>query len=293
MFLFGYVRPCKPQLLMGDYEIYQGFYCGLCRVSGQKYGIAARMLLNYDFVFLGMLEYGMNGESCTLKSCRCTVNPLKKTPCLCGDDILEYTAACECLLVYHKLCDDISDSGIFRKILSVILQLMLKKGYNKAAEKYPELAEYIAAQMKEQVRIECNKDASLDMAAEPSAKILGEIASYLGHDNDDKAYLRRFGYMLGRYIYISDAYDDYEKDIKRGDFNPLKRYGESMEDITRRTSECINLTLGAMSDAYVHLEIKRFKAILDNIVFIGLKSNFCNIVNSKSGKGKCTNERSL
>ena len=91
---------------------------------------------------------------------------------------------------------------------------------------------------------------------------------------------------------VNKAYD-YEKDIKRGDFNPLKRYGESMEDITRRTSECINLTLGAMSDAYVHLDIKRFKAILDNIVYIGLKSNFCNIVNSKIGKGKCTNERPL
>lgn len=293
MILFGYIKPCKPQLLMGDYEIYHGFYCGLCKVSGQKYGLAARMLLNYDFVFLGMLEYGMNSKSCTLKSCRCTVNPLKKTPCLCGDYILEYTAACECLLVYHKLADDISDSGVFRKILSVILSLMLKKGYKKASKEYPELAEYIAAQMKEQGRIEDAQNASLDMAAEPSAKILGEIASYLGKDNEEKAYLRRFGYMLGRFIYISDAYDDYEKDIKRGDFNPLRIYGSSIEEITQKSSECINMTLGAMSDAYVHLDIKRFKPIIDNIVYLGLKNNFDSIVNIKNGKGKCTNERSL
>lgn len=291
--MFGYIKPCKPQLLMGDYEIYRGFYCGLCKVLGERYGFAARMMLSYDFVFLGMLEYGMNGESCTLKSCRCAVNPLKKTPCLCGDDILDFTAACECILVYHKVSDDIADGAIFRKISSGVVQLMLKRGYNKAAKEYPELAEYIAVQMKEQGRIESSRDASLDMAAEPSAKILGEIASYLGRNDDEKAYLRRFGYMLGRYIYISDAYDDYEKDIKRGGFNPLKRYGGSIDDITRRASQCINLTLGAMADAYVHLDIKRFKPILDNIVYMGLRNNFDEIVRSKTVKGKCTDERPL
>ena len=37
-------------------------------------------------------------------------------------------------------------------------------------------------------------------------------------------YLRKFGFFLGKFIYIMDAYDDLEKDLKNGSYNPLNRF---------------------------------------------------------------------
>ena len=38
--------------------------------------------------------------------------------------------------------------------------------------------------------------------------------------------MRRFGFFLGKFIYLMDAYEDVETDIRNGTPNPLKgRYG--------------------------------------------------------------------
>ena len=34
--------------------------------------------------------------------------------------------------------------------------------------------------------------------------------------------LRDMGFYLGKFIYIMDAYDDIEKDLKKGTFNPFQ-----------------------------------------------------------------------
>ena len=33
--------------------------------------------------------------------------------------------------------------------------------------------------------------------------------------------LRRMGFYLGKFIYLLDAYDDVEKDVKSGNYNPF------------------------------------------------------------------------
>ena len=43
--MFGYVTVNKPELKFKEFDMYQAYYCGLCRVLREKYGlnkIAAR-----------------------------------------------------------------------------------------------------------------------------------------------------------------------------------------------------------------------------------------------------------
>lgn len=48
--MFGYVRP--PQDLPEEEQKRFGrVYCGLCHTLGERYGTAARFILNYDFTF--------------------------------------------------------------------------------------------------------------------------------------------------------------------------------------------------------------------------------------------------
>ena len=53
--MFGYVRPADGHLTAEDKSRFQAAYCGLCRSLGRRYGLAARMILNYDLAFLAML----------------------------------------------------------------------------------------------------------------------------------------------------------------------------------------------------------------------------------------------
>ena len=287
--MFGYVKPFKPHLRICEYETYKAVYCGLCKTLGKTYGIAARMTLSYDFAFLGLMALAMNDSEAEIVQCRCAAHPFKKQPCMRSADGLEYTAAAASILIYHKIKDDADDRRFLGKLGPLFMLGATKKAYKKASEAYPELADYISKQIKRQERLEKNNCKSIDRAAEPFSNILGEIASGLSENKEEKRVLHRFGYLLGRFIYIADAFDDVEKDFKANGFNPLIRGNKTINDLTMpeirtKAEDSVNFTLGALADCYVQLELKRFKPIIDNIVYMGLKNAFYDIVNEKVEK---------
>ena len=287
--MFGYVKPFKPHMRICEYETYKAVYCGLCKTLGKTYGMAARMTLSYDFAFLGLMALALNDSRAEITSCACMAHPFKKSPCMKSESGLEYTSAAASILIYHKIEDDFADKHFFGKLPPLFMLGVTKGAYKKAAASYPGLAEYVSAQMKDQAELEKNDCRSIDRAADPFSNILGEIAAGLSEDTDEKRILRRFGSLLGRFIYITDAFDDLEKDLRKNGFNPLITgnstiNGLDLSEIKARTSDSINFTLGALADCYVQLELKRFKPIIDNIVYMGLKNAFYDIVNEKVDK---------
>ena len=61
---------------------------------------------------------------------------------------------------------------------------------------------------------------SPDMVAEPFAKMLEELSSVALKDKSSAASKKLFDYV-GKWIYLVDALDDYDKDVKKGNYNPL------------------------------------------------------------------------
>lgn len=270
-----------------EFETYKAVYCGLCKILGQQYGFVARMTLSYDFAFLGLMALAVSDSfPAEVEPQRCIAHPWRKTPCLKASEGLEYTAAAAEILIHNKIADDVHDKKFFGKLGAKFMLLITKKAYQKAREKYPDLAEYVAEQMKRQAKLEKDNCKSIDRASEPSSNILGEIAAGLTEDEEQKRILRRFGYLLGRYVYIADAFDDVEKDFHSGGFNPLI-WGNptindlDLPDVQKRTEDSVNFTLGALADSYVQLDIKRFKPITDNIVYLGLKNTFYDLIRKK------------
>lgn len=49
--MFGYVHISPDKLTEEESARYRACYCGLCHTLGQRYGLTARMILNYDLVF--------------------------------------------------------------------------------------------------------------------------------------------------------------------------------------------------------------------------------------------------
>lgn len=289
--MFGYVKPFKPHMRISEYETYQAACCGLCKVMGKDYGFTVKMSLSCDFAFLGLMALAMNDCPAEIEQQRFLAHPFKKIPCLCADEGLEFTAAAASILIYSKIKDDEEDRRFIGKLGSKIMLGLTKKAYKKAAEKYPDLAEYVSEQLKTKAKLEKENCKSIDKASEPYSNILAEIASRLSDDAGQKPILRRFGYLLGRYIYIADAFDSVEKDFHKRGFNPLILGNYVVNDLNlpevqKKTEDSVNFTLGALADCYVQLEIKRFKPIIDNIVYLGLKNAFYDLIKKKAEKNE-------
>ena len=106
------------------------------------------------------------------------------------------------------------------------------------------------------------------------ASALTVISAYykLKDDLSDSGFFKRLAVRLikpffGRWIYLIDAADDLEKDIKKNNFNPFKN--TDVEDIKEFQTALLNQSLARAYDAYNLITIVDFKGIFDNMMLYG------------------------
>ena len=128
--------------------------------------------------------------------------------------------------------------------------------------------------------MEDKKSSLSDEAAEPTAKFLSEIISLGGTEENEKV-LRRFGYLLGRYIYLCDALDDLEDDLKKGNYNPFIYGGENAAE---NAKSVLFMTTAELGDDLELLELDKYKEIVENTVWLGLTYEVERIINKKGGE---------
>ncbi|MBQ3566153.1 MAG: hypothetical protein IJA12_03125 [Oscillospiraceae bacterium] len=287
--MFGYIRPFKPYMRYFEYEIYSSFYCGLCKTLGKSYGQIFRLMLSYDFTFLGVLDNAYHMRCNKIAKKHCIVHPFKKKNCLCCGENLDYTSAAAVISVYHKVCDEIADRSAVASLFFRGLRRIMNRSYRKAAEKYPVVAEKTEYYMKMQTEVEKEKCPSIDRACDPTAQIMSVIAENISDNPEDRKNLAGFGYHLGRFIYIADAYDDISKDKKSGNYNPLLLNFENINDAKEFAVSNINMSLAQASEFYTRLDISKFREILDNVVYLGLPNfNKFNRKEQKKFRNKIT-----
>lgn len=272
--MFGYIRFSKGELKINEYETYRAVYCSLCKYLGKHYGILSRFTLSYDFTFLSLLNLGMADVCPEYKKGRCTFNPLKKCNyCKTADD-LAFPAAAATISFYYKLADNVADSKGIKKAAFGFLKLLFKGKHKKAAAKYPEIEKIISEYIKEQAAFEKGNSGSLDGAAHPTAKALGEVLSYSGKTEPQKRALERMGYCLGRYIYLLDAACDIEKDIKSGNFNVLKADCNTKEQAANKIIPQLYFSVNEACKAFELIDLKRYRTIMGNVLYLGLEETF-------------------
>lgn len=291
--MFGYIKPYKPELKVIEFDTYKAVYCGLCKQLGKVYGPFARLTLSYDFAFLSMLSLGVAKECPGFRRESCAANPLKKKPCLLACDDSRFAASAAMVMLYYKIRDNYDDGGLLQKLGATLLLPWANRARKKASKLYPRMDQVIGREMEKQRELEARDDTTVDGAAEPSARALAEIAGMIPAEENDSRVLYRLGYLVGRWVYLVDALDDLEEDLKRGGFNPyLKKFGLSKEsgtglDLTEVKSYAvgaIHLTAGELSNTYELLTLKRYKPILDNIIYLGLKDTLDKVIKGETKK---------
>ena len=205
-----------------DGVLYKALYCGLCKSIGAACGQRARFGLSYDTTFLSALLHNIKNTDVKIQNSRCILHPVVKRPMAADDEITRAVACLNTALAYFKLCDDVEDEkkGRMRRSL-------LHKGMKKADALHPQIGAIIRRRMKELSALEKKKCASLDMAADPFANMMAEISDYCLGEYATEA-TRGLCYGIGKWVYLIDALDDYDKDVKKGYYNPFyESFGEA------------------------------------------------------------------
>lgn len=292
--MFGYIKPLKPQLRICEYDTYKAVYCGLCKQLGGSYGFAARFTLSYDFAFLSMLSMALEKDPPSFCKERCFANPLRKKFCCKLNESSRFSACTAMVMLYYKVEDNYRDSGFWGKALMLTLKPFAANARKRALAQYPVLDRIIGGMMTQQFALEQAGCTSIDEAAEPSAQCLGQIFELLGKDEAQRRVLMRMGYLLGRWVYLIDAVDDLEDDRKSGSYNVFLAAQENAppggtEEACAQTVASLNQTAAEIAKTYELLELQRYRPILDNIIYLGLK-NSLNLIEEKRSN---THDRSL
>ncbi len=218
--MIGYVSPNLPYLYLKDLRLYNSAYCGLCKSIGATCGQVARFTLNYDVTFLSIVLHNLLGVDITVNEERCVTHWFKKRPIAKRDQLTDEIACVNVMIAYYNVQDDVIDQGKHKSVYK-----LLKKGYKKAVKRFPEYEAIFKRNLDEVHELENLKSDSIDMVSDSSAKLLRDIVRQLLKDKSTE-YTDAFSYNLGKWVYLVDALDDYDKDKKNGNFNVfLNAYG--------------------------------------------------------------------
>ena len=277
--MLGYVVPDKPELKIREFELYSGYYCGICKSVKQRYGQIPRLVLNYDSVFLALVLGALHPSLEEIKQERCPIHPLKKRTVVYNEPAVDYAADMMLLLAYFKLSDDQRDEGGFKPAAGLAV---MKPTYKKLMKSYRKKCIMIQRRLDELTILEEQKCASLDQAAEPFAKLMEEVFApdALINDRGVLELLRKIGYHTGKWIYLIDAYDDLEENASDESYNPLliqwkyRSDQEEMSDFRNRIKERVEFNLlyylAELSEAWDRLGILRNRELVENIIYSGL-----------------------
>lgn len=258
--MFGYVVANKSELKFKEFDIYRGYYCGLCHSLKSRHGIAGQMTLTYDMTFLAILLSSLYEPDTTKKLQRCVVHPIKKHLSI-TNTYTDYVADMNVLLSYFKAMDDWHDD---KSLLKLAFAKIIKSN-----SIYPDKASSIKELLERLSQYESHNETNIDLVS----GVFGEIMSilFVPHEDVWAPHLKRMGFFLGKFIYILDAYDDLEKDIKRNNYNPFKDICKD-DNFDDRIKSMLTLMMAECSKAFEMLPIIENAEILRNILYSGVWS---------------------
>ena len=260
--MFGYLV-YNPEKISGeDKNTYQECYCGLCNRLYEKYGLAGRNTLSYDLTFVTLLLTAVYDSPKISGEERCFVHPIKKHP-YWYNDITEFTADMNLVLSYYKMLDDYYDDNNHRAFNAA---KKLENNVNAIRSRYPEQMKVIEKCLTDNMEMEKANVTNPDVPANCFGYLLAQVFTF--KQDDLTPALQKFGFYLGKFIYLMDAYMDLKDDLKKQRYNPL---------ISLDTSNFVETLEAVIADCtaeYEKLPVTSYKNILDNVLYSGVWSAY-------------------
>ncbi len=283
--MFGYIKTDTPNMYVKDTVLYKALYCGLCKSIGKICGTKGRFCLNYDLAFLSALLHNLADIDVKIEQQKCVLHQIKKRPIALTDNLSEKIGALNVILAYHKLNDDVVDLNKGR-----VKRTFFKSAYKKAKKFTPELDAIVTKMYKGLSSYEKKNDDSIDRVADFFGTMMEDCVKYLLRDKFSDS-VGVFSYHVGKWIYLIDALDDFDKDRKNKNYNVfVNLYPDctsKLELLQSHNEDVTNLfavLLGQINDSARELDYKFNHDLTDNIIFKGLREQTKNIMENKKCK---------
>ena len=278
--MFGYVVMNKPEIKFKDFDMYRSFYCGLCRELKERYGLSGQITLTYDMTFVILLLSGLYEPPTKKGSTRCIVHPVRRQP-VRKNAITEYAADMNIFLTYYKCKDDWNDE---RSIPGLVFGKLLENKEKKSEKLWSKKVQTIVSCLDELSALEKENATDIDRVSGCFGRIMAEIFAY--REDVWEPTLRRMGFYFGKFIYLLDAYDDVDEDVKKGNYNPFSK-DYIIKGFDDRVKNMLMMMMAETSREFEKLPIIKYTDILRNILYSGVWCRFENV----SGKRKKEQEK--
>ena len=262
--MFGYVMANKPELKVREFDRYKAYYCGLCRQLKKRNGRLGQLTLTYDMTFLVLLLSSLYEPEEQEERHRCLVHPGRKQR-MVYNKITDYAADMNVLLSYYHFVDDWEDE---RKLSGLCGSYAFSRKAKKIARRYPRQAGVIKMQLARLAELEKSGVTDLDEISRPFGELMSELFVY--EEDAFMHILRRFGFFIGKYIYLLDAFLDLEKDKEKGSYNPFKETCQQ-SGLEKRMTHILDTTARQAVIEFEKLPLDRDLPILRNILYEGVK----------------------
>ena len=277
--MFGYVTINRESLTEAEQNRFREVYCGVCaslrRISGHK----GQMTLSFDAAFLALLLNALYEPEEERSTYRCAAHPARPRVCAVSG-MTDYAADMNLILFYERAMDNWTDD---KSRAALAVSKVYRKSAEAAAARYPQKSRVIQEELGRLAEIEKARLSDIDAAAGCFGRLLGEI--YAPREDEWASALRRMGCALGRFIYLIDAWDDAEKDEKRGSYNPLLAWkGEA--DYEARVYQALTMEIAACALEFEKLPIVQDASIVRNVLYSGVWTKYVGKKEARERKGK-------
>ena len=309
--MFGYVVVNKPELKFREFDVYRAYYCGLCHSLSKRHGLSGQLTLSYDMTFLVILLSSLYEPEHSVTSKRCIVHPYVAdmkvflSYFICLDDwhddrsvlklayskLLKKGSIGKNLNNVHATSDSTDDGSVAATQPSAVDDGSVaatqpnsdsnnQNSYFTADSghlhispdySYKNKIEAISSLLDELGTREKMNETNVDVVA----GLFGRIMQILFVPFDDiyANGLGRMGFYLGKFIYIMDAFDDVEDDVKKGRYNVFSKYYTD-PDFETHVKDMLTMMMAECSDAFEMLPAVDNADILRNILYSGVWNSY-------------------
>lgn len=261
--MFGYIIVNKAEMKFKEFDVYHSFYCGICRDLKKKYGALGQLSLSYDMTFLAILLTSLYEPETVKGSCKCIAHPLESHETR-NNIFTEYAADMNALFACYKCQDDWEDE---KKVWRLIYGKLLEGKTGRLKALYAEKIKKINLLMQSFSEAERDGGGDIDVLAGLFGRVMAEIVT--PREDEWAENLRTLGFFLGKFIYLCDAYEDIETDIKKGTFNPLKAKYQN-PDFEEECKTILMMMISECCREFEKLPVLDNAEILRNILYSGV-----------------------
>lgn len=277
--MFGYLDIERDKLQQGQQGLWQTFMCGLCLSTKNAFGNFPRMFVSNDVNFFNVLFHSIKNVDVQVENGRCFSHPIKKRSLLKPNDLTDKLAVANVLLTYWNLYDDVVDDNSRKKKAAL---KMFNRPYLKAKAQFAQLDETLNVRYNELRKFEQSDCASIDVVSHSFACLSQEFCKAVLLD-EASDYAQTLCYNVGKWIYLIDALDDVEKDIKKGSYNVfVKCYGvANASELSEHYEEIKFLmysVLNRIAQSFNDLNLTKYTCILQNVIYESIRNKTKQII---------------